>query len=242
MAKNKANFIQPIMDIPMVLKGFPKNLVKKPKNAAELEQCRREHKAYMLLAAIPLIVAVILMALEVDDGVSMIVGMVGIGAMIYLLYRMNQIKNFVGVQIADLTCPQCQEMIAYDENVRYTVDSVKWHVHTGKIPTKHGSEANTSPMKVYAEGKQEAQVKITCKCQKCGNMHSFNKCFLIGSCSKRKHDVSPAAADLIMQGLEKDVRKVSQEVFEENKSGQNEYGVSVKRYDLAEEIKDHFNV
>ena len=242
MAKDKISFIQSIMDIPMALKGFPKNLTKEPKNAAEFTQCKREHKAYMLLAAIPLIVAVIMMVLQVDEGVSMIFGMVGIGAMIFLLYRMNQIKNFVGVQIEDLTCPQCKEMIVYDENVRYEVNSINWNVYAGKLPTKRGSEANTAPMNVYAKGKQVAEVEVACKCQKCGHAHSFSKSFLIGICEKEQKNVAPHMADLIKLELENAVQKVSHAVFAENKSGQNEYGVSVRKFDLDAEIKNHFNV
>ena len=242
MAKDKISFIQSIMDIPIVLKGFPKNLTKEPKNAAEFTQCRREHKAYMLLAAIPLIVAVIMMALQIAEGVSMILGMVGIGAMIFLLHRMNVIKNFVGVKIEVLTCSQCKEMVVYDENVRYQVNSVNWDVYAGKSPTKRGSEADTSPMNVYARGRQVADVKITCKCQKCGNAHSFAKNVVIGICEKSQNNVAPHVADLIKLELENAVQKVSHAVFAENKSGQNEYGVSVRRFDLDTEIKNYFDV
>ena len=242
MAKEKISIIQSIVDIPMTLKGFPKNLTKEPKNAAELALCKREHKSYMWLAAIPLILAVVLMALKVDDGVTMILGLVGFAAMIFLLYRMNQIKNFVGVQIEDLTCPQCQEMIGYDENVRYEVNSVNWSVRAGKLPTKRGSEANTAPMNVYAEGEQRAKVEIACKCQKCGHQHSLAKSFIIGRCRKEQRNVAPHMADLVKMQLENEVQKVSYAVFAENKSGENAYGVSVYQYDLDECIVDYFKV
>ena len=242
MVKDKISFLQSITDIPMALKGFPKNLTKEPKNAAEFAQCKREHKAYMLLAAIPLIAAVIMMALQIDEGVSMIFGLAGFGAMIFLLYRMNQIKNFVGVQIEDLTCPQCKEMVTYDENVHYEVNSINWSVHATKLPTKRGSEANTSPMNVSATGKQVAKVEITCKCQKCGHKHSFAKNLLIGECRKEQRNVQPHVADLVKMELENEVQKVSHAVFAENKSSQNEYGVSVRQSDIDTEVKAYFNV
>ena len=48
MEKEKSRFIQPILDIPKVLKDFPKNL-KKPKNAAELAQCKKVNKSYFII-------------------------------------------------------------------------------------------------------------------------------------------------------------------------------------------------
>ena len=240
MEKKKPAFIQSILDIPMALKGFPKNLLKEPKNATELAQCQREHKAYLWLAAVPLIAAVIMMALQLDEGISMILGLVGFLALILLLYRMNQIKNFVGAQIGDLTCPECNEMITFDENVRYEVKNVSWGVHSTKLPVKRGEEH--SPMNVSATGRETADVTIVCKCQKCGNQHSFDKSFVTGECRKEQRDVVCVQADRIKAQLENEVRQVSRTVFVENEDGENDYGVSVKRYSVEASVEDYFTV
>ena len=222
----KIGLVQAIADIPMALKGFPKNLIKDPKSAAEMEQWRRISNAYLWIAAIPLIVAVVLMVLQLGGSVSPILALAGFGAMIFLAYRKNSVKNTVGVQIESLTCPECQSMIAYDNNVHYDVLDVQVSVHSTKTPTKRGEEAKTSPMHINATGEETTRVKIYSKCQNCGNEHTFTQAFCTGRCSKSIRDVAYYQADTVKLQLDNEVRQVAKDVFTNGKADSNAFGVA----------------
>lgn len=240
MEKKRSGFLQSIVDIPLALKGFPKNLFKKlPKNKKELELYLRELSAYMWLGLVLIILGVVLGI----DGIGMFVGMIGFAFIIFVFWKKNNVKNGgLGDQILDLSCPQCGEMIAYDTNVKYEVSNSSWSVRATKTPMKRGEEAATCNMNINAHGTESTKVEISCKCQKCGKEHTFTKSFETGSCSKHLSDVSRTSADQIRAQFENEVRQVCRDVFDNDGSGENDFGVSVKVYDIDDCVVNYFNV
>lgn len=240
MEKKRSGFLQSIVDIPLALKGFPKNLFKKlPKNKKELELYLRELSAYMWLGLVLIILGVVLGI----DGIGMFVGMIGFAFIIFVFWKKNNVKNGgLGDQILDLSCPQCGEMITYDANVKYEVINSSWSVSATKTPMKHGEEAATCNMNISAHGTESTKVEIFCKCQKCGQEHAFTKSFETGYCSKSLRDVSRSSADKIRAQFENEVRQVCRDVFDNGSDGDNDFGVSVRTHDIEDLVTDYFNV
>lgn len=235
--KKKPSFIGAIGYIPAALKGFPKNLFSKPKTLDEYEQYQQAGNAFIWLSFIPFILFCVLTALQVDEGVNMIVGMIGFAALIYLAYRKNQLKNFYGDKLEALACPECRAPIQYDENVQYKLLDLSWSVSSRK--RQMGSQNNPNQY-VSASGSLLANVTLTCKCQQCGTEKKINESFTVGHCSKSMDNVNPMNADMVRAQLENDVRAVCKTVFDERKTPSNYKGVSVKAYDLDTSIKEYF--
>jgi len=243
MEKKKSGFLQSLQDIPMALKGFPKNLFKKPpKNKKELDLYLREKSAYMWVGLALTIVGLVLNTVGV--GIGMIVAFAGLMLIVFMFYKKNNVKNGgMADHIVDLTCPACEEMITYDKNVRYKVIDVKWSAGANKYPMSYKSEdRDTCNMNIKAEGKEITQVEITCKCQKCGKEHTFTKSLATGSCSKVQRDVLRSKADKLVAQFSNEINEVARDVFEKGNSGKNDYGISVKRYDIAKCVADYFVV
>lgn len=238
--KKKKGLMGAITDIPLALKGFPKNLKWEPKNVDEYEMCKRIGNAYLFIALIPLIIGIVLYAASMDIG--MFVALAGMMAMVFVAYKKNHLKNDYEAKFTNLTCPDCRAMIAYDENVKYSVLNVSWSISAVKLPTKRGEEANTCPMNISVEGREETKVEITCKCQKCGKERTFIQTFCTGRCRKEQRDVDRRSADTLLAQFKNEVNAVCHAVFDEDERGTNTMGVNVFRYDLEESIIDHFKV
>lgn len=252
MEKKLPGILQSILDIPLALKGFPKNLTRQPKNKEEMALYKREHAAYMWCGVAILALCVVLIAIgtTIDNfdtmmtftSSAMIVGLVGGGFIIFLLYRMNGIKNGAAVQIEDLTCPACGEMIEFDENVSFEVLGKSWRTHSGERPMKDNHNQETGSYIVYAHGEENTKVQITCRCQKCGKDHTFEKLFTTGKCSKEMRDVSFIQKSDVRLQLDNQVRQVCADVFDEGKPDKNAYGVMVSVWSVASCVKEHFDV
>ena len=241
MDKKKSGFMQSLTDVPMALKGFPKNLFKKPpKNKKELELYLREKSAYMWVGLALTIVGFVLGM----DGIGMLVSLAGLMFIVFMFYQKNNVKNGgMADHIAELTCPACQEMVTYDKNVRHKVMDVTWSANASKQPMSYkAEEKDTCNMRIIAEGKEMTQVEITCKCQKCGTEHSFQKTFKTGYCGKGQRDVMRHQADKLVAQFSNEINEVSRDVFEKGGSGENNYGISVEHYDIAKCVADYFVV
>ena len=238
--KKKKGLLGAITDIPLALKGFPKNLKWKPKNVDEYEMCKRIGNAYLFIALIPLIIGIVLYAASMDIG--MFVALAGMMAMVFVAYKKNHLKNDYEAKFTNLTCPDCKAMITYDENVKYSVLDASWSIFDRKQPTKTGEEANICPMNILVRGREETKVEITCKCQKCGKERTFIQTFCTGWCEKEQRDVDRRSADTLLAQFKNEVNAVCHAVFDEGESGENTYGVSVHCYDLEASIIDFFEV
>ena len=90
MEKKLPGFLQSIVDIPLALKGFPKNLFKEPsEDKEELDLYLREMSAYTWFGVLLVILGFILNI----NGVGMFVALAGFMFIILVLYRKNQAKN-----------------------------------------------------------------------------------------------------------------------------------------------------
>lgn len=236
-------FIQSFLDIPYALLGFPKNLFCAPKNFKELQKCKRAAGGYSWLAAIIIIASFLLYMKPETEGIGMVLFVFGICFALFVGSQKRTYKSFdFGEKIEKLTCPDCKEMVAFDENVTYEVLETSWHVSSTKTPSKRGSEGVTSPHLVRAGGHEYTEVKVICKCQHCGKEHSFNESFNTRSCRKGMRNVAPGMADMVRMQLENDVRKVSVEVFDKGGNGDNDLDVTVESYSLEEHVKEYFTL
>ncbi|MBR4864497.1 MAG: hypothetical protein IKU07_07965 [Oscillospiraceae bacterium] len=236
-------FIQSFLDIPYALLGFPKNLFCAPKNFKELQKCKRAAGGYSWLAAGMIIASVLLYLTPEMEGTGMVLLVFGICFALFVGSKKRDYKSFdFGEKIEKLTCPDCKEMATFDENVTYEVLETSWHVDSHKTPSRAGSQGAASPHIVSASSTEHTDVKVTCKCQKCGKEHSFDESFITRKCSKRVRGVSPSTADLVRLQLEKEVRKVSTDVFDKGGSGENDLDVTVESYSMKDRVKEYFSL
>ena len=90
MEKKLPGFLQSIVDIPLALKGFPKNLFKEPsEDKEELDLYLREMSAYTWFGVLLVILGFVLNI----NGVGMLVALAGFMFIILVLYRKNHAKN-----------------------------------------------------------------------------------------------------------------------------------------------------
>lgn len=239
MAKEKFNFIQPFKDIPKTLKGFPKNLIhiwKDPvQNSEEIAVRKREIFAYLyLFGGLFLLLAVLCAVIPKAQDILMIVAMVpglGVAAGIFLLTVLKKAQQ----KFSDLECTKCKARIKYDKNVQINVLSKQFVVSTekqvmsGHQPITKDTPAvvlERTPMYVKITGKEFTKAGITCKCQACGAVKTFEHDFVTVECEKFENRIMAINVDNYILKYEEDVRAEGKEGFD-GKSGTTARGVKI---------------
>lgn len=231
MAKEKFDFIQPIKDIPALLKGFPKNLkhlIKDPVNTVEEAKGRRKEIYPLLYMSIGLALVFVLVSLipKVGDIVMLfnIIPIVGLMLSIFLISVAKKIeKKFI-----NLECSNCKTRIAYNGDVSYKVIKRTYNV------TKSKTQNARAGIDIKVIGKEAADVEITCKCQECGTIKTFSERFRTAECVK-SDNVSLINADLMLANYEKDIRAEQAAGFDGSTGAKITY-----KHDLDKLVKDYF--
>lgn len=105
--------------------------------------------------------------------------------------------------LVNLTCSNCKAKIKYDENTKIETVKKQFDV-TKSFP---GPKDGKFHGKVRVVGIETVLVKITCKCQKCGETKSFLETFTTLRCYKEESNISTKpTADKILADMERDLR------------------------------------
>jgi len=212
MADKIKNLLDPIKDIPKVLKTFPKGLIrlwKDPvKNSEEVAKRKQDLKAWLYvfvpLALLMSILGSAIKAISSITSIFMIIGFIGAVYCGFLLF----IANKAAKKFGDLECEKCKTRIPYSNEVDYKVLNTVYNVKKEKTSNSGGG------MNVKVTGTERVTVEMNCKCPNCGTPKTFKQEFRTVVCERFETRVSALQADAVMLSFEKDVRQEQKNGFD----------------------------
>lgn len=146
----------------------------------------------------------------------------------WCMFRAIQLKK----KLSNLECSNCKNIIKYDNNVKYKVDSGEFKV------TEHKTQNSKAGMDIYVDGWEFATVTINCKCQECGTEKSFHHLFTtIKVESKKKIGVSALNADLLLSQMANEMKLHYKNRFADASS--SDYRIK-KNMTLDQAVKEYF--
>lgn len=213
--KKKFNFIEPIKNIPTVLKTFPKGLLKLWKepvtNVAQVEQRKKDLWAWLyLFAGVAVLMGIlggIVSAISIVTSIFVFVGVVGIMYCGFLLF----VAGKAGDRFQALTCEDCDTLFALENKEDFSkyvsYEIIKEDVNTN---LSHPASENGVVREVTATCKASVSIRIKLTCPKCGKVRTLNYSIEPFKCERKETNVLVKDLAIVKATVESAVKEVAE--------------------------------
>ncbi|MBR6563242.1 MAG: hypothetical protein IKK70_04820 [Clostridia bacterium] len=211
--KKKFNFVEPIKNIPTVLKTFPKGLInlwKEPvTNVAQVEQRKKDLWAWLyLFAGIAVLMGLlggIVSAISAITSIFLFIGVAGIMYCGFLLF----IAGKAGDRFKALTCEDCDTLFELENKEDFSkyvsYDIIKEDVTSN---LSHPASENGVVREVTASGKASVIVEIKLTCPKCGKVRTLHYSIEPFKCERKETNVLVRDLAVVKATVETSVKEV----------------------------------